>query len=267
MLSNSAPKPKVAFAFAVVTFRLTRGAAQKTFFQKKKSERYVVFLVNYFKNIFSLPPTMDASVEPPPGKIHEYLEKRYWEKRFEKEENFEWVCSYKEVQSYLLRDLKVNDRILVVGCGNSNLSAEIFDAGFQTVASVDFSTGVIDKMRKRYKDSHPNLQWSVADVCNLKNFKDGRFDVVIEKCLLDTLTTNEGSVWNPNDQTKSRMKEALTSIDRVLTNQGTLISIHFQQPHFRNEYLKCDSFRWSDRISTFPIDYGLGYFYTMCSNK
>ena len=75
-----------------------------------------------------------------------YREKEYWDKRFTNEDKYEWLCSYNDVKDYIVRDISVHDKILVLGCGNSTFSADLHDAGFRNVTSVDFSPNVIDAM-------------------------------------------------------------------------------------------------------------------------
>lgn len=40
---------------------------------------------------------------------------------------------YQDLRKLVCRTLKRTDRILVVGCGNSNFSAELYDDGFEEV--------------------------------------------------------------------------------------------------------------------------------------
>lgn len=70
-----------------------------------------------------------------------YKRKEYWDQRFQKEEAYEWLVSYGDVQGllapYLLPAAGSGGsgdggglRVLVVGCGNSNFSAELVRAGW-----------------------------------------------------------------------------------------------------------------------------------------
>ena len=43
-----------------------------------------------------------------------------------------------------MRDISVHDKILVLECGNSTFSADLHDAGFRNVTSVDFFPNVIE---------------------------------------------------------------------------------------------------------------------------
>ena len=205
-----------------------------------------------------------------------YREKEYWDKRFTKEDKYEWLCTYNDVKDYIVRDICVHDKILVLGCGNSTFSADLHDAGFHNVTSVDFSPNVIEAMKKKYNDSHPSLEWQVGDVRQLDGFSGESFDIVIDKACLDALVCDEGDPWSPNERTKNDMYATLKCVSRVLKRNGVsnanhrkFISIGFQQPHFRKRYLINDhvKFGWEDNVETFPINVGLGYFYMVCIPK
>ena len=141
------------------------------------------------------------------------------------------------------------------------------DAGFSNVTSVDFSTAVINAMRKKYESSHPTLQWIVSDVRNLKEIPNNMFDVVIDKACLDALVCDEGDPWEPNVRTKTDVDSTLTSVVRILKPESSaFISIGFQQPHFRKRYLQFQgsNYGWEQNIVTSNINVGMGYFYTRC---
>ena len=198
----------------------------------------------------------------------QYKKQSYWENRFQCEEQYEWLCNYSDVKEYICRDVRFDDKILVLGCGNSTFSADLYDAGFKNVTSVDFSTIVIDSMKKKYQYSHPSLKWIVSDVRNLEEIEDATFDLVIDKACLDALVCDEGDPWRPNEETTKDVQATLCSVVRVLNHQSNakFISIGFQQPHFRKLYLISDNttYGWEDNVKTFPINVGLGYFYTRC---
>ena len=196
----------------------------------------------------------------------QYKEKNYWENRFKSEEEYEWLCTFNDIKEYINRDLDIEDKILVLGCGNSTFSADLYNAGFNNISSADFSSVVIDAMKKKYSSSHPSLQWMVSDVRDLKEFSDDTFDVVIDKACIDALVCDEGDPWNPNNETKDDVDATLNAVVRVLKNTGRFISIGFQQPHFRKRYLISpkNKYGWESTIETFEIDVGMGYFYTKC---
>lgn len=198
----------------------------------------------------------------------QYKDRNYWEHRFQTEEEYEWLCTYNDVKEYIHRDVKKQDNILILGCGNSTFSADLCNAGFINITSIDFSSVVINAMKKKYAVLHPSLQWMVSDVRDLKEIMDRTFDFVIEKCCLDALVCDEGDPWNPKDETKKNIDATLSSVARVLKRNSTaaFISIGFQQPHFRKQYLTSNDGRygWEQNIHTSTINLGMGYFYTRC---
>ena len=102
-----------------------------------------------------------------------YGEKTYWDARYANEDKYEWYLSYTQFKGQLTPHLNVVDypspsaddsrrsrssvRLLVVGCGNSELSKHLFDDGFTDMHSIDYSEVVIDKMNQTYHDT-PELK-------------------------------------------------------------------------------------------------------------
>ena len=197
----------------------------------------------------------------------QYKRKAYWDERFQTEDNYEWLCGFKDVAQYLNTDVPKDASVLILGCGNSPFSAEMADGGYTNITSVDFSSVVVEKMKAKYSTTHPALKWVVADVKRLDlRFDRLSFDVVIDKACLDALVCDEGDPWSPNEATVFDMENALNSIAGTVRPGGLFISIGFQQPHFRQRYLKRKScsFGWETNITVQQIDSGLGYFYTKC---
>jgi EEF1A lysine methyltransferase 4 len=78
---------------------------------------------------------------------------------------------------------------LIVGCGTSRLTEELVKDGYPNVQSIDISYSAIKLMQDTHKES--NLVFKQMDVRNLQ-YKDGSFDCVIDKALLDALVCGEG---------------------------------------------------------------------------
>lgn len=49
-------------------------------------------------------------------------------------------------------------KILNLGCGNSVLSEEMYDAGFKSIYNIDISPTVIELMAKRNSSTRPELK-------------------------------------------------------------------------------------------------------------
>ena len=146
-------------------------------------------------------------------------------------------------------------RILVVGCGNSNFSASLFDAGWKDITSIDFSSVVVDALRKKHASTRPELKWETMDMTNLL-FPEGSFDVVLDKAAMDAIMCDEGSAWDPSEETKRDAAAMCASVARVLSDRGLFLQVSFAQPHFRRRYLlgweegvaegePCSAYNWT----------------------
>ena len=96
---------------------------------------------------------------------------------------YDWLCSFEDVGPAVLALLPGPEaRVLVVGCGNSPFSSELFARGYRRLTNVDNCASVVAAQRDRY----PMLEWVVGD-CRALPFGDGAFDAVLDKGLLDNL--------------------------------------------------------------------------------
>ncbi|KAL7486434.1 hypothetical protein ACHAW6_012029 [Cyclotella cf. meneghiniana] len=103
--------------------------------------------------------------------------------------------------------------ILIIGCGNSSLPRILHDAFSHPVriTCLDYSAVCIDMIRQMYGSSCPNMDFVVGDATKLKDVlkehnsedktnsnmesdskKEYRYDVVIDKGLMDALMCGEG---------------------------------------------------------------------------
>lgn len=186
-----------------------------------------------------------------PKETASYKTREYWDDRFEKEEVYDWVAEWDHYGPTLVEHLDVHDRILVLGCGNSELSGRLFELGFRDVVNVDFSDVVIRKMRERY----PGMKWISADIRDMRGrireelgieSVDGWFDAVVEKAAFDALIADSKSQWEPEEASKKDMDSALSEVSYLLKSDArlTVLSITFQQPHFQRRF-----FEASDHLS------------------
>ncbi|CAJ1352421.1 unnamed protein product [Effrenium voratum] len=82
----------------------------------------------------------------------------------------------------------LNVRLMVVGSGDSALSAELAvdkELAHWQVVSIDFSSEVTERMKRRF----PGLSFLTMDARNLSEFGDGHFGAVLDKGLSDCIGT------------------------------------------------------------------------------
>ncbi len=119
----------------------------------------------------------------------------YWNERFAVagSTTVDWYSSYNELREIFRHlfgtipcDTTRPDRVLVIGCGNSDLSFHLHSSErFDSVLSIDISDVVIAQMRSRY----PHLPFDVVDCTRLRDHFSAvdRFDYIIDKGTFDAL--------------------------------------------------------------------------------
>lgn len=108
---------------------------------------------------------------------------QFWDERYlRSEETFEWYRSFSALAGLIAAVADREDRVLIAGCGNSSLAADMCAGGFRRIVCSDWSRVVIDQMQERFAGL--GVQWTLADMTDAP-FEDGQFDVVIDKAMLD----------------------------------------------------------------------------------
>lgn len=128
-------------------------------------------------------------------------------------------------------------KYLIVGCGNSELSAHMWLDGLTNLVSVDYSEVVILKMKLLY-DSQPDLAatFQVADCRYMDDTPDGAYDVIVDKGTLDALLCG-------SDSHKHQLA-LLVELHRVLKPGGVFLLITYGQTTSRLPYLERPTYDW-----------------------
>jgi len=161
-----------------------------------------------------------------PKRGTDFAKKDYWTEFFDKRKDpFEWYGSYLELSEYFMKYVKQNDEILMVGCGNSELSDELHDMQkCKLITNVDISENVIKRMQKKAEDAGREMIYDVGDVTNLK-YRDEQFNCVIDKGTLDAMMV-DGS-----DSTCQLIARMFDEIERCIKTGGRYILITLAQEH------------------------------------
>ncbi|KAI7950324.1 hypothetical protein MJO29_008998 [Puccinia striiformis f. sp. tritici] len=165
----------------------------------------------------------------------DYWNSRYAEER--EEDRFEWFKSYDELSKLIDNYLSKDARICMLGCGNSSLSKDMYDAGFHKITNIDFSQILIDRMRSQHTENCPEMTWIQGDVRHLP-FADSSFDAAIDKGTMDALMCAKGDVWDPPKEVVENCKMEVDEVARILKPGGIFLYITFGQPHFRKPHLQ-----------------------------
>jgi 2-polyprenyl-3-methyl-5-hydroxy-6-metoxy-1,4-benzoquinol methylase len=52
---------------------------------------------------------------------------------------------------------------LIIGCGNSTLSSDLYDTGIEHITNIDLSEKVIKQMKKQNEKRRVNMKWLPMD--------------------------------------------------------------------------------------------------------
>ncbi|KAG8436673.1 hypothetical protein GDO86_007676 [Hymenochirus boettgeri] len=161
-----------------------------------------------------------------PKSSKEFASPEYWEHFFRRrgDRAFEWYGGYLELCGLLHKYIKPKDKVLVVGCGNSELSEKLYDAGCQKITNIDVSEVVIRQMKDRNSSQRPHMIFQLMDATQT-TFSDSSFQVVLDKGTLDAIMTDteKGTL-----ETAGKM---MSEIGRVLQYGGRFLCISLAQAH------------------------------------
>ncbi|XP_074858669.1 eEF1A lysine and N-terminal methyltransferase isoform X1 [Carettochelys insculpta] len=161
-----------------------------------------------------------------PRSAREFGSAQYWERFFRQRgpRAFEWYGGYPQLCAALHKYVRPRDKVLVVGCGNSELSEQMYDVGFQDIVNVDISEVVINQMRERNTHKRPKMSYLLMDMLQM-DFQDSRFQVVLDKGTLDAILVDE------EEATLERVDRMFAEISRVLQVGGRYLCISLAQAH------------------------------------
>lgn len=183
-----------------------------------------------------------------PKSHQEFSSSDYWNSFFKKRGNrlFEWYGEYAELSGILHKYVKTKDKTLVIGCGSSRLSEDLYDLGYHNLVNIDISDVVIKQMNARNEAKRPDLIFEQMDVFKM-SYDDGQYSVVLDKGTLDALLP-DGS-----ESSAQQIVGMFEEIDRVLRVGGRYVCISLAQKHVIHGALKYFVDRgWLTRIHCLP---------------
>ncbi|XP_073449331.1 eEF1A lysine and N-terminal methyltransferase [Aquarana catesbeiana] len=161
-----------------------------------------------------------------PKSSKEFSSSEYWEQFFRRrgERAFEWYGGYLELCGVLHKYIKPKDKVLVVGCGNSELSERLYDAGCQNLSNIDVSEVVIRQMNERNAKKRPLMTYQLMDATQT-TFPDSHFQAVLDKGTLDAILPDT------EEKTLETATKLLIEIGRVLQFGGRYLCVSLAQGH------------------------------------
>ncbi|KAK9469218.1 S-adenosyl-L-methionine-dependent methyltransferase [Lipomyces arxii] len=182
--------------------------------------------------------------------------KEYWDRRYQKDDEnstFDWFKTFTDLEPFFRQhiewDESPNLKLVMLGCGNSTLSKDLYDAGLKHIANIDFASTCIEQMGELYKNDK-GMTWQVMDVRDMVAFADNTFDVAIDKGTLDALLSYTGSVWDIPVEIKESTAKYMDEVNRILKPSGKMLYISYRQPHFARAVIAREY--WTMTTQTIP---------------
>ena len=152
-------------------------------------------------------------------------EMNYWDTGYKTgKAPHEWFVPYWEIKPFVEKYITTDMNVLVLGCGTSSLSTDMYDAGYKTIRSMDYSPEAIEEM----KQQRPEMIWEVMDVREM-TYETGQFDGIVDKGTLDCLFFL--------DETNEQVSKMLLEVSRCLKPGGRYVVVTCGHPMQRVELL------------------------------
>lgn len=173
--------------------------------------------------------------------MSKYANPDYWEERYRSSDTtFDWFLTFENLNSLLKPLLQPAEqiRVLVIGCGNSRLSACLYEELKVTkITNVDVSPTVISQMQRRFHEM-TEMQWICCDLLTTPTEKlieelcpnDYLYDFIIDKGLVDSILGGANSFHNLYTLNKS--------MSRLLKKGGRYVVISYGAPETRADHFR-----------------------------
>ncbi|KAG8348918.1 Thiopurine S methyltransferase (TPMT) Nodulation protein S (NodS) Methyltransferase domain [Trypanosoma vivax] len=173
--------------------------------------------------------------------MSKYADPDYWEERYRSNDTtFDWYVTFDSLEPTLRPLLQPAEtvQVLVVGCGNSRLSACLYEQlNVRRITNVDVSPTVISQMMRRYK-SMDEMTWVCCDLVHTPPEKlltllcpnEALFDFIIDKGLVDATLGGNNSFHNLYTLTKN--------LSRLLKKGGRFLSVSYGSPETRMDHFR-----------------------------
>ncbi|XP_072245967.1 eEF1A lysine and N-terminal methyltransferase isoform X2 [Leuresthes tenuis] len=109
--------------------------------------------------------------------------------------------------------------VLVVGCGNSELSEQLYDVGYRHLTNIDISETVVTHMNQRNAERRPGLIFHQVDATQTP-YEDASYQAALDKGTLDAMASEEEGALARN---------MLTEVSRVLSVGGRYVCVTLAQ--------------------------------------
>ena len=119
--------------------------------------------------------------------------KEHWEEVYGKKEDnhVSWYQDVPETSLRLIRDLRLalDDAVIDLGGGNSNLTHELYKEGYQNLSVLDISGLSLARTRKKMGAGASEVNWIESDVLDFDAYN--RYEAIHDRATFHFLTSKE----------------------------------------------------------------------------
>ena len=178
-----------------------------------------------------------------------YDDANYWDSRYldaSRSATFDWHCDLSHLREHLKPHLRKGiRRILIIGCGNSQLPAHLWDAGFHSITALDICAITVRRMVSKFKSARPGLDFLCLDARAMSRLHAETFDLVIDKACMDAMFCSDGHFVD--------VSAMLHEVNRVLVPSGRFVSLSHGSPLARIPLLQSKHLPWRVAHTRVPV--------------
>ena len=151
----------------------------------------------------------------------QYGRVQFWDERYLVEtEPFEWYHGYEYYRDSILDSIELDKKVIVAGCGTSNMPEDMAEDGYTNVIAQDISRVAIKNQiaRTEHIESIKCITGNMTDM----DLEDEEIEAVIDKALLDSLYCS--------DNGETDVAQYVNEVIRILSPTGVFIVISRMNP-------------------------------------
>lgn len=159
----------------------------------------------------------------------QYGKANFWDESYMKEtEPFEWYYPYENFRAILQRKITFSSKVMMAGCGNSNMIEDMVADGYESLVGCDFSRVAVAQMEVRCSDI-PEASFHLRSLTD-SDYEDEHFDAIVDKAVLDSIICSDSGL--------TKLRQYVHEMERILTDTGVFVVISHNNPSKVLPYLE-----------------------------
>ena len=151
-----------------------------------------------------------------------YSAVQFWDERYASDpEPFEWYYGYDFFKDVIRENIPLDSKVLIAGCGSSNLPEDMVNDGYSDIVAADFSRVALAQLKVRCKHL-PEITYSQGTLCDTDTPEDS-YGGVVDKGLFDAICCGPANA----------IPQYVCEIERVLKTGSSFIIISHANPEDR----------------------------------